>query len=839
MRTGGKIVRSRISAIGCRSLRGGFKASATRRHYAAVGALIVAVGVTVSASATPIAALGEEGCGNEARRIEQRVARLPDCRAYELVTSAFDDNMEPEAPGEEGLYTYRDLRAIQGSRASMSGDRVAWVSKMHLPISQTSGLSYLSTRTPSGWVGENVIPRQSAPTNGRAPASELGCSILNTFVAYSSDLSRGVLQQQGGPVRGFHEEFNCGHDDPRLVDGEQEAFKNLFVRDNDSRSWQLVNITPPDTFLPDRPEESNQKFHWAAYVAGSEEFGHIVFEEEADLTQPAKENDAEYPRDVELYEWIEGSGQSDGQVRLITVLPDDTPVHGMLAGATRDIGYFYGPDTPTGIPTRNSELTWLAASVTNPRSIAQFRHSISTDGARIFFETFGSEAALYVREDGARTVQLDAPAPGATGPGGAGEFEIASADGRHVYFSADASRGLTADTQAGSGQNLYRFDLESETLTDLTAAPEAGVLGVMGGSDDGTLIYFVAEGAFAEGAHPAEPNLYLYREGSGLTYIATLDRADRCDWETPTARMPTEPELCGEKTPHWLGVKGTNVGGAGGVTSRTSASGRFLAFNSIRPLTGYDNNDAKTGEPDIEIFLYDALAEELLCASCNYGAEPLGPSAVRFAAPTGANGRGLYYPQRAVTDNGRLFFESPDPLVVGDTNGPKAADVYEWELPDTGSCTSQSPAYSPENGGCLYLLSSGHDSEISKFLDATPDGSTVFIETSEQLLSADGDSAYDIYAVRSGGGFIEPRAPVPCGGDSCRAALVGPPSTPAASSASFAGPGSRARRPHDKRKAKHRRGSAHRRKGRAHRSAPRHRRAELGRIRSRTGRGDR
>ena len=34
--------------------------------------------------------------------------------------------------------------------------------------------------------------------------------------------------------------------------------------------------------------------------------------------------------------------------------------------------------------------------------------------------------------------------------------------------------------------------------------------------------------------------------------------------------------------------------------------GSGLAFMSRRPLTGYDNRDARSGEPDEEVFEYDA-----------------------------------------------------------------------------------------------------------------------------------------------------------------------------------------------------------------------------------------
>ena len=72
-----------------------------------------------------------------------------------------------------------------------------------------------------------------------------------------------------------------------------------------------------------------------------------------------------------------------------------------------------------------------------------------------------------MRVDGERTVQLD-EARGGSGPGGGGELAAVSADGTQVFFTDDATAGLTSDTVAGSGKNLYRYDVSTGQLSDLT-----------------------------------------------------------------------------------------------------------------------------------------------------------------------------------------------------------------------------------------------------------------------------------------------------------------------------------------------------------------------------------
>jgi hypothetical protein len=64
-------------------------------------------------------------------------------------------------------------------------------------------------------------------------------------------------------------------------------------------------------------------------------------------------------------------------------------------------------------------------------------------------------------------------------------------------------------------------------------------------------------------------------------------------------------------------------------TSRVTPDGERLLFMSKASLTGYDNTDAVSGERDSEVFLYDATANggvgELRCVSCNpSGGRPIG-----------------------------------------------------------------------------------------------------------------------------------------------------------------------------------------------------------------------
>lgn len=71
-------------------------------------------------------------------------------------------------------------------------------------------------------------------------------------------------------------------------------------------------------------------------------------------------------------------------------------------------------------------------------------------------------------------------------------------------------------------------------------------------------------------------------------------------------------------------------------------------------------------------------------------------------------------------------------------------------------------------GGCVALISSGRSSEPSTFVDASADGSDAFFLTDSSLVPADPGS-FDLYDAREGGGFAVPLAPIPCNGDACQA----------------------------------------------------------------------
>jgi hypothetical protein len=221
-------------------------------------------------------------------------------------------------------------------------------------------------------------------------------------------------------------------------------------------------------------------------------------------------------------------------------------------------------------------------------------------------------------------------------------------------------------------------------------------------------------------------------------------------------------------------------------------------FASAASLAGYDNRDARTGEPVAEIYLYDAGAAGPACISCNpTGARPAG----RVLSDGGGGTRGvaamlpmaanqLYTPHAITEDANRVFFNAFDALVPRDTNGKQ--DVYEWERAGSAEACDEFGAelYVESSGGCLSLISSGESAEDSSFVDTSSANGArdVFFKTGSSLIPEDA-GVIDIYDAREGGGLPEaPPRPAICEGEACQGPLSAP-DDPTPASAAFNGAG--------------------------------------------------
>jgi sugar lactone lactonase YvrE len=255
---------------------------------------------------------------------------------------------------------------------------------------------------------------------------------------------------------------------------------------------------------------------------------------------------------------------------------------------------------------------------------------MSADGRRLFFytEENSAQGKLWMREDGVRTVPISvSQRAGEVGVVKRVGFVGANRDGSQVFFKSEDP--LTDDSPTGV-YGLYRYDVEHDQLTDLTAGapnPTPGTVYPTGRvydvTDDG-VVYF----GFPTGVLPGDPNPY----NAIVTSLFVADEAGTRYIGLPDDSLPP--------------------------AFHTSPNGRYLSFPT--------NGDA---------WEYDRIDDQLSCVSCQADS-PGGNRPSRFPSPD----RIFTQREQTVLDDGRVFYTSEEALAPADTNG--RSDVYEWD-PDT------------------------------------------------------------------------------------------------------------------------------------------------------------
>lgn len=661
-----------------------------RLGFLGLGVACAALMALAAAGSAP--ALGA-ACPNEAVREQQQAGHLSDCRAYEQVTPVDKEGGEPSV--NTGL-----------TRASLAGDVATFTSADSFAGGEGAPqLNYFrAVRTAGGWVTRGITPSQPV-------SPELAFTLGARFLGWTPDLSQAVLRSWV----------------PLTGDATPNQ-NNLYLQDFSAGSRAVFTPTPLDATPFDLFS------NYAAFAGGSADFERIVFESSKQLTPDAA------PGVPNAYE------RTSTGVRLAGVLPASEGGGAPSEGSSVGIG----ATNAGGLGARPSPYNDGA---------------VSRDGSRVFFTTparLGLEGVatgrLYVRKNGEETTLMTASrrtdcadSPGscsgtpAPDPAGAqpARFWTATPDGAFAFFTSAEELTDDANTGTATGNDLYRFDVESGELVDLSvdagSADGARVLGVLGVGEDGRSVYFAARGVLAAGGVEGEENLYLWRDGS-VSHIAT-------------GLAPVNVGESIDQSPSWTYVPSPD--GRSVRVSRVSADGTRVLFQSSEKLTAYDSSGFA------QLYLYDANSDTLTCVSCP-------PAGVKATAPVGVevgtNGFEApegYLPRILSADGSRVLFSSRDPLVPEDTNG--LLDVYEYV-----------------EGRGVSLLSDGKSAAPAYLLDADASGATVLIGTRARLSSTDRDGDVDIYAVRAGGGFLAAAAPpLGCAKGGCGPTGAAPsPATP-------------------------------------------------------------
>ncbi len=370
---------------------------------------------------------------------------LPDGRAWEMV-SPLDKN----GGGISGIDGDNGGGVVE---ASPEGNGITYVSLASFgePQGASIGSQYVSDRSAKeGWLAQNISVPMSAQTYTLGGAG-------TPYVAFSSSLSSGlVFNGRGG--------YQYGHpvESPPLA-GAPAGYQNYYLREIPGDVSQAL--------LTKKPSQSSKIFS-LEFLGASSDLNHVAVSSEAVLAAGAIEEEGK----SNLYEWERASRQTLGQFQPVNVLPSGAP--------------------------KPSSSVFLGSGG------GRAGHTISGDGSRVVWSD-GHD--LYLREDigtpQAMTVQVDA-SQGGPDSGGGSTFLTANNEVSKIFFS-NTGRLTSGATTGGEGLgNLYEFEPKNGPLgrlTDLTVDPTgADVQGVLGASEDGSYVYFVANGVLASGATPRQ-----------------------------------------------------------------------------------------------------------------------------------------------------------------------------------------------------------------------------------------------------------------------------------------------------------------------------------------------
>jgi hypothetical protein len=529
-------------------------------HYRVVASNEVGTAYGLDQTFTTLTA-AQAACPNEQLRGGGFSGRLPDCRAYELVTP----------PVTSGSQFDGVLNQAYASKAAADGEALTLIVREPRPGAPTAGEEYVATRGAGGWIAEDIMPLESY--------DGVGCASWQHVYAYSEQLTKDVMLAGGGSsasgYEGIEDPESCNPDGRQVVSREPVGYQNLLVRENATGAYQLVNIPPPGVTPAD-----------AHFQAASADLSHVIFTETSPLAEGARygvEN---------LYEWDEGA------LRLVSVLPDGTAVPGSFAvkaGVSEHqsvvssdgshVLFIYGGALYDRIDGQRTVRVDEQQGGSGPSGGGSFK-AATADGSKVFFLdesqlTPGSTAAsgepdLYeceiVEVKGSITCKLTDLTVAKAGEHAAvlRVTPLGGHDSSYVYFVAEGvlasntreinnGEGKTVVEGAEAGkENLYLWNGNKTTF--IATGVKYNRFGIEQASPDGKWLGFESKNSLT-GYDNVEPNgnsdgeLFLYSAATGQLACASCN---------PTGEPPVAN---------------------GGVAQRGEASGEPFVFPARHVLT--------------------------------------------------------------------------------------------------------------------------------------------------------------------------------------------------------------------------------------------------------------
>ncbi len=474
-------------------------------------------------------------------------SRLPDCRAYEMVTPPYKEAFPVyfgnlvSHPAEGGDQVLGESIGVFAGTEDDLFDFDA--------IGQLLGADYLFVRGGSGWSTVAFDP----------PAAQYP---LGGLLAVSSELTESLWAAA-----------TTAQAETTRIPSKEATLQDLYVRSLNGPVVEVGPILPPGVstagLAPDYAKVGG---------ASSSDLSAVLFS----MHERHWPGDATEPGAESLYEYV-GTGNS----------------------APLLVGVSGGEGSTSLISRCGTELAFRPASTENG-SRPSYEGAVSADGGVVFFTaaacgTSPAVPEVFARIDNgqpaAETVAISEPSgedcPACDTEAGVlagATFQGASADGSRVFFTTsqpllggDASNNLYEyDFQAPAGPGdpsgrVVRVSAGDATVT----SPTAGVERVLYVSPDGSHVYFTASGvltrtpnSLGQEAEAGRSNLYLYERDSEYP-------AGRTVFVMPYSDVIEAAYLV-----------------EGGV--HFSQNGVFLAFKSLARLTSDDLSSVPQG------FVYDS-----------------------------------------------------------------------------------------------------------------------------------------------------------------------------------------------------------------------------------------
>lgn len=585
-------------------------------------------------------------------------ARLPDCRAYEMVSPVDKNNGDVSMPG-----------SAQASfdQASSDGERMTFSSFRSFPGTPASPLSsqYLATRIPgSGWATQAITPPREDISY-----YPLGGGEGIQYKAFSDDLCSGWMLQDTGTA---------------LASGAPSEVPNLYRRENCSGgAYELLTSVAPPEFTR---EENHYNSRFYPEIQGfSADGSRSVFRAPAKLTPNANPKKGLY----QVYE------AHEGLLRLISVLPNGSAATTHSSAGTLQPGGLEGNFRSNSVQT-----------------------AVSDDGSRVFWSAGASsdgKANPYSAETGKLYLRVNSLEPQSkissekcTEASRACTLLI-SGNLETEFWAADPE-GERAFYSVGAPTKSELFQYHTATQSSQLLAKE--VTGVLGASKDAETIYFASREVLSENQNSngdsainGSPNLYKYGpedEGNDYTFIGTLadDFVDSRDYERDASERTSRVSPDGSAVAFLSRRPLTdydNVDVNGGEPAREV----FLYRDGILRCASCNPGGARPHGRNVTL---DSVNTSWTAASL--------PGWQAQNHPGNA----------LSTDGSRLYFNSFDALTPDDTNGKKDVYEWEapesgdctkaeaaFSVQDGGCVSLISSGESPDDSEFFDATPSGSD----------------------------------------------------------------------------------------------------------------------------------